>query len=363
MDKKGIIILPAKTVKTTKKIRVGDIYIGGDAAITVQSMTNTDTRDVTATVNQIAALADAGCDIARVAVKDMAAAQAIREIKKHTRIPIVADVHFDYLLAIESIKSGADKLRINPGNIGGSENVKKVVNAAKEYGIPIRVGVNGGSLEKDLLEKYGEAAPAALAESAARHIALLEENNFSDIIISVKSSSVPLTYDAYVLMSERCDYPLHIGVTDAGTLKSGIIKSAAGIGGLLLRGIGDTVRVSLTADPLEEVKCAVELLKALGLRHGGVTFVSCPTCGRTEIDLLNLAQKAEEYCANIKKDIKVAVMGCVVNGPGEAKDADIGIAGGKGSGVLFKKGKVVATLPESELLAALIKEIEGFAAG
>jgi len=344
----------------SKKIRIGDIFIGGGSPVTIQSMTNTDTRDIKATTTQILALAEAGCDIVRLAVKDAAAARAIREIKKDVKIPIVADIHFDYLLAIESIKYGADKLRLNPGNIGGAENVKKVVEAAKAYGIPIRIGVNGGSLEKDILEKYGRPTAEALVYSAARHIAILEENDFTDIVISVKTSSVPLTYGAYVLMSERFDYPLHLGITEAGTPKSGIVKSAAGIGGLLLRGIGDTIRVSLTADPVAEVKCALELLRALELRKFGVTFISCPTCGRTEIDMIPLAQKAEEFCGGIEKTLTVAVMGCAVNGPGEAREADIGIAGGKKRGVLFKKGQIIKSLPESELLPALISEIVSF---
>lgn len=345
-----------------KKIRIGDVYIGGGYPIAVQSMSNTDTRDAKATVNQIAALKDAGCDIVRVAVKDMEAARAVYEIKKAIKIPLVVDIHYDYRLALESLKSGADKLRINPGNIGDAEKVKKVADAAKERGVPIRIGVNGGSLEKELIKKYQKPTPEALVESVKRHIAMLEENNFSDIVISVKGSNVPATYEAYCLVSETFGYPLHIGVTEAGTYKSGVIKSAIGIGALLLKGIGDTIRVSLTGDPVEEVKCALDILKATELRETGVNFISCPTCGRTEIDLVSIALKAEEYCASVKKNITVAVMGCVVNGPGEARDADIGIAGGKGCGALFKKGKVVATLPESELLAALIKEIEGYEA-
>lgn len=352
--------MDAVSRKFTRKIRVGDIYIGGGSPVAVQSMTNTDTRDIKSTINQISQLEDAGCEIARVAVKDSEAARAITEIKKAVKIPIVADIHFDYRLAIESVKSGADKLRINPGNIGDSEKVKKVLAVAREYDIPVRIGVNGGSLEKDIILKYGRPEPKALVESAARHIAYLEENGFYNTVVSVKSSSVPLTYDSYILMSKSFDYPLHLGVTEAGTVNSGIIKSSAGIGALLLCGIGDTIRVSLTGDPVEEVKCAVEILKALELRNSGVRFISCPTCGRTEIDLISLALRAEEYCRTVKKNITVAVMGCVVNGPGEAKDADIGIAGGKGCAVLFKKGKIVATIPESELLAALIKEIEGF---
>jgi len=346
--------------RQTKKIRVGDLYIGGGAPITIQSMTTTDTRDVKATTEQIGKLADAGCDIVRVAVNNTEAAEAIKQIKKHIRVPLVADVHFDYKLAIAAIKSGADKLRINPGNIGGAQNVKQVITAAKENCVPIRIGVNGGSLERDLLKKYGRNSAEALAESAARHIALLEENNFFDIVISVKSSSVPLTYSSYVLMSERFAYPLHIGVTEAGTPRQGVIKSAAGIGGLLLRGIGDTIRVSLTADPVCEVECAIDLLRAAGLRKGGVRFISCPTCGRTQIDLFSLAAKAEEFCAGVDKNITVAVMGCAVNGPGEAAEADIGVAGGKGMGALFKKGTVIKTLPEDELLSALIDEIQKF---
>ncbi|MDR1687345.1 MAG: flavodoxin-dependent (E)-4-hydroxy-3-methylbut-2-enyl-diphosphate synthase [Clostridiales bacterium] len=345
---------------TTRKVNIGNVTIGGGSPIAIQSMTNTDTRDIKATVNQINELENAGCDIARVAVKYPEAAHAIAEIKKGIKIPLVADVHFDYTLAIESIKAGADKLRINPGNIGDSGRVKNVLNTAKEYGVPIRVGVNGGSLEKDLLEKYGAATADALVESALRHIAVLEENNFYDTVISVKTSGVPLTYEAYVKLAEACSYPLHVGVTEAGTVNGGKIKSAVGIGALLLRGIGDTIRVSLTGTPAEEVRCAAEILKAAEKLNDGVNFVSCPTCGRTEIDLITLAVKAEEYCLKVKKNIKVAVMGCVVNGPGEARDADIGIAAGKGSGALFKKGKVIKTLPEAELLNALIREIEEF---
>jgi (E)-4-hydroxy-3-methylbut-2-enyl-diphosphate synthase len=345
---------------TTKKVKIGNVTIGGGSPIAIQSMTTTDTRDIKATVNQINELENAGCDIVRIAVKYMEAARSIAEIKKGIKIPLVADVHFDYNLAIESIKAGADKLRINPGNIGDMDRVKKVLNTAKEYGAALRVGVNGGSLEKDLLEKYGRPTADALVKSALRHIAFLEENNFFDTVISVKTSGVPLTYEAYEKLAKACNYPLHVGVTEAGTLNAGKIKSAVGIGALLMRGIGDTIRVSLTANPVEEVRCAREILKAAEKLNDGVNFVSCPTCGRTEIDLITLACKAEEYCAGVKKNIKVAVMGCVVNGPGEARDADIGIAGGKGNGALFKKGKVIKTLPEAELLNALIKEIEEF---
>ncbi|MDR1559058.1 MAG: flavodoxin-dependent (E)-4-hydroxy-3-methylbut-2-enyl-diphosphate synthase [Clostridiales bacterium] len=308
-------------------------------------------------MKQINALAEASCEIVRVAVPDMAAADAIKDIKSHIKLPLIADIHFDYRLALAALENGADKLRINPGNIGGSDNLRKVAEAAKVRGVPIRVGVNAGSLERDVLRKYGGAVPEALAESALKHAEMLEDFNFSDIVIAVKASSVPITIKAYEIIAGRTDYPLHVGITEAGTVYAGSIKSAAGIGAVLSRGIGDTIRVSLTGDPLEEVRCAKEILRALGLRKFGVEFVSCPTCGRTEINLVKAAAEIESYCENINANIKVAVMGCVVNGPGEARDADIGLAGGKGSAVIFKKGQVFRTVKESEMVGVFIEEL------
>lgn len=344
----------------TREISIGKVKIGGDNPVAIQSMCNTDTRDVASTVDQIKKLEDAGCEIVRVAVIDMEAAQAIKEIKKNISIPLVADIHFDYRLAIESMKNGVDKIRINPGNIGSIENTKKVVSLAKERAIPIRIGVNSGSLEKEIFAKYGAVTPEGLVESALNHVKILEDLNFFDTVISIKSSSVPKSVRAYELLREKTDYPLHIGITEAGTVYTGSIKSAVGMGIMLSKGIGDTMRVSLTGDPVEEIKAAKEILKALELRKFGPQIVSCPTCGRTQIDLISLANKVEDLLSHIDKDIKVAVMGCAVNGPGEARDADIGIAGGKGEGLIFKKGEIIKKVPESELLDALMEEINAF---
>ncbi len=344
--------------KKTNVVKIGNVLIGGDNPIAIQSMCNTKTADVDATVSQILALEKEGCEIIRVAVPDMAAAEALSEIKKKIHIPLVADIHFDYRLALKAIEGGIDKLRINPGNIGGEDRVKAVVEAAKAKGIPIRIGVNSGSLEKDILEKYGEVTPEGLVESAMRHVRILEKLDFYDIVISIKASNVPFSLATYSLLSQQVDYPIHLGITEAGTEWSGTIKSAVGIGAILAMGIGDTVRVSLTGDPVQEVRVAKAILKDLGLRKFGIEFVSCPTCGRTSIDLIGLANRVEEKCKNIDKDIKVAVMGCAVNGPGEAREADIGIAGGNGYGLIFKKGEIVKKLPEGELLDALMDEIE-----
>lgn len=344
--------------RKTRVVKIGNVLIGGDNPIAIQSMCNTKTSDVDATVKQILELEAAGCEIIRVAVPDMKAAEAIAEIKKHIHIPLVADIHFDYRLALKAIESGVDKLRINPGNIGGEDRVKAVVEAAKAKKIPIRIGVNSGSLEKDILEKYGEVTPEGLVESALRHVRILEKLDFHDIVISIKASNVPFSLATYSLLSKEVDYPIHLGITESGTEWSGTIKSAVGIGAILAMGIGDTIRVSLTGSTVEEVKVAKAILKDLGLRKFGIEFVSCPTCGRTSIDLIGLANKVEEKCRNINKDIKVAVMGCAVNGPGEAREADIGIAGGNGYGLIFKKGEILKKLPENELLDALMEEIE-----
>ncbi|MDO4361301.1 MAG: flavodoxin-dependent (E)-4-hydroxy-3-methylbut-2-enyl-diphosphate synthase [Eubacteriales bacterium] len=342
----------------TRKISVGGVDIGGGAAVSVQSMCNTKTWDVEATVAQIKAMKAAGCDIVRIAVPDMAAARAISDIKEGVDMPLVADIHFDYRLALEAAARGIDKIRINPGNIGGEENVKAVADACRRRGIPIRIGVNAGSLEQRLLEKYGHPCPEAMVESAAGHAALLEKFGFYDICLSLKASSVPLTIAAYRMAAERFEYPLHLGVTETGTEWNGTIQSAVGIGTLLSEGIGNTVRVSLTADPVREVSTGIAILKAAGVRKGGVRFVSCPTCGRTEIDLISLANKVEGLVRGLNRDITVAVMGCVVNGPGEAREADYGIAGGKNKGILFKKGQVLGTYPYDELCDALMQLIE-----
>ncbi len=344
--------------RKTKKIRVGNIFIGGDAPISIQSMTNTITNDIESTVSQIQALTNVGCDIVRVAVPDIEAAEAISKIKEKITIPLVADIHFDYRLALKAMENGADKIRINPGNIGSFERVKEVVHMAREREIPIRIGVNSGSLEKNLLNKYGRICAEALVESALGHVKLLEGLEFYNTVISIKSSDVKISFEAYQMLSQKTDYPLHIGVTEAGTPYSGTIKSAVGIGAMLLSGIGDTIRVSLTGDPVLEIKAAKEILKACGLYKKGVVFVSCPTCGRTQINLIDIAQKVEKALENIEKPIKVAVMGCVVNGPGEAKEADIGIAGGKDSAVIFKKGEILRKVPESEVVQALLEEIK-----
>ena len=344
--------------RQTRQIRVGGVAIGGGAPIPVQSMCNTKTWDVEATVAQIGALRDAGCEIVRLAVPDRRAAEAIDAIKARVDVPLVADIHFDYKLALMCAERGIDKIRINPGNVGGEENVRAVAEACRRRNIPIRIGVNAGSLEKRLLEKYGHPCAEALVESAADHAALLEKCGFEDICLSLKCSSVPLTVAAYRLASERFDYPLHLGVTETGTAWNGTIQSAVGIGTLLSEGIGDTVRVSLTADPVEEVRAAIAILKAAGVRRGGVKFISCPTCGRTEIDLIGLATEVEARLQRVERDITVAVMGCVVNGPGEAREADYGIAGGRDKGLIFKKGQVVGTYPYDELFGALLAMIE-----
>ena len=344
--------------KLTKRIQVGPVAVGGGAPVSIQSMLNTRTTDVEGSLAQIRALAAAGCEIARLAVPDMEAAETFGAICAASPLPLVADIHFDYRLAIRAAENGAAKIRINPGNIGGEDRVRAVVEACGARGIPIRIGVNGGSLEPRLLEKYGRPTPEALVESAFGHIALLEKYDFHDICVSMKSSSVPLMIEAYRLFSERSDYPLHIGVTETGTARMGTIKSAMGIGALLCQGIGDTMRVSLTADPVQEVLTAKDILKAAGLRKTGVNIIACPTCGRTRIDLIGLANQVEQALAACEKPITVAVMGCVVNGPGEAREADIGIAGGDGCGILFVRGKQLKKLPYDELLPTLLEYIE-----
>ena len=344
----------------TRQIFVGGVPMGGGAPVTIQSMTNTRTDDVAATVAQIRRLAAAGCQIVRVAVPDLAAAKAVGAIKEQIDIPLVVDIHFDYKLALECVAAGCDKVRINPGNIGGEDRVRQVADACRQKGIPIRIGVNGGSLEKPILAKYGGVTPEALVESAFGHIRLLEKFDFTDICVSLKSSSVPVTMAAYRLMSKKSDYPLHLGVTETGTPRMGILKSAVGIGGLLALGIGDTMRVSLSADPVEEVYAARDILKAAGVRKDGPELVACPTCGRTRIDLIGLANEVEERLKSVDKPITVAVMGCAVNGPGEASAADVGIAGGVGEGLLFRKGEIVKKVPQESLvdeLFALIEEL------
>ena len=345
-------------MKQTKQICVGGVPIGGGAPVTIQSMTNTRTDDVQATAEQIRKLAAAGCDIVRVAVPDMAAAKAVGKIRELSPIPVVVDIHFDYKLALEAIAAGADKVRINPGNIGGEDRVKAVADACRQRGIPIRIGVNGGSLEKLLLAKYGHVCPEAMVESAFGHIRLLNKFDFDDICVSLKSSSVSTTMKAYELMSQESNYPLHVGVTETGTPRMGVLKSAIGIGGLLALGIGDTMRVSLSADPIEEVYAARDILKAAGVRRDGPELISCPTCGRTRIDLIGLASQVEERLKTVDKPITVAVMGCVVNGPGEASAADCGIAGGIGEGLLFKRGQIVKKVPQDRLVDELFALIE-----
>ena len=342
----------------TRQIFVGGVPIGGGAPVTIQSMTNTRTDDVAATVAQIRRLAAAGCQIVRVAVPDLAAAKAVGAIKEQIDIPLVVDIHFDYKLALECVAAGCDKVRINPGNIGGEDRVRQVADACRQKGIPIRIGVNGGSLEKPILAKYGGVTPEALVESAFGHIRLLEKFDFTDICVSLKSSSVPVTMAAYRLMSEKSDYPLHLGVTETGTPRMGILKSAVGIGGLLALGIGDTMRVSLSADPVEEVYAARDILKAAGVRREGAELISCPTCGRTRIDLISLAQEVERRLQGVDKPITVAVMGCVVNGPGEASAADVGIAGGDGEGLLFRRGEIVKKVPQDQLVDELFALID-----
>ncbi|SMC35790.1 4-hydroxy-3-methylbut-2-en-1-yl diphosphate synthase [Oscillospiraceae bacterium] len=342
----------------TKTVSVGPVLIGGGNPVRVQSMNNTKTGDVEATLNQIYALKDAGCDITRVAVPDMEAAQALKEITRRSPLPVVADIHFDYRLAIESAKNGAAKIRINPGNIGGPEKLRQVADICKERGLPIRVGVNSGSLDRKLVEEYGGVCAENMTRSALDAVKLLEDVDFDDIVISIKSSSPKLTIDTYKELSKRCDYPLHVGVTEAGTLREGMIKSAVGIGSLLSQGIGDTIRVSLTGDPIDEVYAGISILKALDLRQGGITFVSCPTCGRTEVPLIELASEIERRICNLPYDLKVAVMGCVVNGPGEAREADIGLAGGKGEFLLFKHGKTVRKLKAESAVDEFVEEVK-----
>lgn len=336
------------------------MWIGGGEPVSVQSMTKTFTSDIKATIKQIKQLENAGCQIVRCAVPDMASAQALKKIKKSISIPLVADIHFDYRLALEAIKSGVDKLRINPGNIGNNEKIKQVVRAAKSAGIPIRIGVNSGSLEKDILQKHGAVTAQALVDSAMRHVEILESLNFKDIVISVKAASVPLNICAYKLLSEKTNYPLHIGITEAGPPGSGTIKSAVGIGAMLAMGIGDTLRVSLSGNPLEEVKAGIQILKALELYDKGVNIISCPTCGRCEIDVAKIARQVEEKTRSITKPIKIAIMGCVVNGPGEAKEADIGLAGSKKTGLIFVKGKAVRQVKENQMVQALLEEVKKY---
>ena len=344
----------------TRVVRIGDRKIGGGNPILIQSMTNTKTEDVEATVAQILALEKAGCEIIRCTVPTEEAAKALREIKKQIHIPLVADIHFDYRMAIAAIENGADKIRINPGNIGSAEKVKAVVDAAREREIPIRVGVNSGSLEKPLLEKYGDVTAEGIVESALDKVRMIEELDYRNLVISIKSSDVLMCVRAHELLADRTDYPLHVGITEAGTVRSGNIKSAIGLGLILSKGIGDTIRVSLTGDPVEEIRSARLILRTLGLRKGGVEVVSCPTCGRTQIDLIGLASKVEALVEDYPLDIKVAVMGCAVNGPGEAREADLGIAGGRGEGLLIKKGEIIRKVPEDQLLNALKYELDNW---
>lgn len=345
-------------MRQSRTVYAGRVPIGGGARITVQSMLNVPSTDIQGSVKQAVALEKAGCDIIRAAIPNMEAIRLIPAIKKAVKIPLVADIHFDYRLALESVAAGIDKIRINPGNIGSEDRVKAVANACRTKNIPIRIGVNSGSLEKEILAKYGSPTPEALVESALYHASLLEKYDFYDIVLSIKSSDVDTMIRAYELAAERCDYPLHLGVTEAGTERMGLIKSSIGIGSLLQQGIGDTIRVSLTADPVKEVSAGLDILKALQLNTSGVRFVSCPTCGRTRIDLIGIADEVEKRLAGCKKNIKVAVMGCAVNGPGEAREADIGIAGGDGVGLIFKKGQVIRKVRENELVASLMEEIE-----
>lgn len=344
--------------RKTRQIRIGDIPVGGDAPITVQSMCNTDTRDAGATAAQIIRLQEAGCDLVRVAVPDQDAARSLSKIKEAIRIPLIADIHFDYRLALEAIEQGADALRINPGNIGEPDRVEAIVRAAKTRGIPIRIGVNAGSLEPELWEKYGGPTPGAMVESALNHVRFFESLDFREIKISLKASDVKRTVEAYRLIADLTDYPLHIGITEAGTFVPGTVKSSVGLGILLSEGIGDTLRVSLTDDPVQEVRVGMEILKSLGLREAGPVMISCPTCGRCEIDLIGLARDVEERLSHMKTPIDVAVMGCVVNGPGEAREADFGIAGGKGVGLIFRKGEIVRKVREEDLADALMEEIQ-----
>lgn len=343
--------------RRSRQVKAGPLAIGGDAPVSVQGMAKTDTRDVAATVAQINSMAAAGCQLVRLAVPDMEAAKALGEIKKASPVPVCADIHFDYKLALEAIRQGVDKLRINPGNIGGPERVRPVVEAARERGVPIRIGVNAGSLEKRVLEAYGRT-PRGMVASAMHHVRLLEDLGFRDIVISLKASDVPTTVEAYRLIAEEVDYPLHLGVTEAGPGLAGIVKSAAGIGHLLLLGIGDTIRVSVTGDPMKEVEIGLEILYATGLRRRGLEIVSCPTCGRLEYDMHRVVAEVERLAGAMGKPVKVAIMGCAVNGPGEAMEADIGLAGGRGVGVIYRKGRLVRKVSEEEMVAALIEEIE-----
>ncbi len=348
--------------RNSRQIELGGLKVGGGAPVTVQSMTKTDTRDIAATVAQIKSLEKAGCDIVRIAVPDMDAAKSLGEIKKQTNIPIVSDIHFDYKLALEAVNQGVDGMRINPGNIGAKYRIKAVVDAVKERGIPIRIGVNSGSLEKDILKKHGSPTPQALAESAFRHVQILEDLDFTDIKISVKSTDVKKMIASYRILAERCEYPLHLGVTEAGTYEMGTIKSSIGIGTLLAEGIGDTIRVSLTGDPVVEIAVGFNILRSLGLRRNGIELISCPGCGRLEIDLMKLVKDVEDRIVGIElpRPIKVAILGCVVNGPGEASEADIGIAGGRGKGMLYKDGKLVRSFKEHQIVDELVKELETF---
>jgi (E)-4-hydroxy-3-methylbut-2-enyl-diphosphate synthase len=347
--------------RLTRSISIGGVQIGGGAPVVVQSMTKTPTQDVTATVRQIERLMEAGCELVRLAVPDMEAANALARIKSQVALPLIADIHFDYRIALAAIDKGIDGLRLNPGNIGGKKEIQQIVAAARARAIPIRIGVNAGSLGSEILKRYGHPTPEAMVESALNHVSILEDLGFHHIKISLKSSNVLQTVSAYRLLSEKVDYPLHVGVTEAGTLISGTIKNSLGIGLLLSEGIGDTIRVSLTHDPVDEVKVAYEILKALGLRQRGVEIISCPTCGRCEIDLVGLAEEVENALSHIRAPLKVAIMGCVVNGPGEAREADVGIAGGRGQGTLFKKGKVVKKVAESELARVLVQEVKRMA--
>lgn len=342
----------------TKQIKIGNVLIGGGAPVTIQSMLNVPAENIDASVKQAKELEAAGCEIIRAAVPTLGDVKLIAALKENLSVPVVADIHFDYRIALECVSAGVDKIRINPGNIGSDDRVKAVADACNSKKIPIRIGVNSGSLEKNILEKYGSPTTEALCESALYHASLLEKFDFTDIVLSMKSSDVATMVKAYELASQKCDYPLHLGVTEAGTERMGLIKSAAGIGSLLLHGIGDTIRISLTADPVKEIYAAQDLLKAIGIRKNGITFVSCPTCGRTKIDLIALANEAEEKLRGCKKNLKVAIMGCAVNGPGEAREADIGIAGGNGVGLIFKKGEIIRKVPESELITELMKEID-----
>ncbi len=342
----------------TKQIKIGNVLIGGGAPVTIQSMLNVPAENIDASVKQAKELEAAGCEIIRAAVPTLGDVKLIAALKENLSVPVVADIHFDYRIALECVSAGVDKIRINPGNIGSDDRVKAVADACNSKKIPIRIGVNSGSLEKNILEKYGSPTAEALCESALYHASLLEKFDFTDIVLSMKSSDVATMVKAYELASQKCDYPLHLGVTEAGTERMGLIKSAAGIGSLLLHGIGDTIRISLTADPVKEIYAAQDLLKAIGIRKNGITFVSCPTCGRTKIDLIALANEVEEKLRGCKKNLKVAIMGCAVNGPGEAREADIGIAGGNGVGLIFKKGEIIRKVPESELITELMKEID-----